>query len=154
MPVTGGIVAGTGDLDSVLSSAMQGEAQPWGEFATPFEALDGEARIRSIVDRFYDIIDADAPGLRAMLPTNDSVSRDKLHAYLVEWSGGPALYTPDRGHPKMRMRHLPFEIGATEVDEWLRCFNQSLDENDVTGPIREFLDARIGALAVHMQNKP
>lgn len=127
---------------------------PWGQAGTPFEALGGEERIRAIVDRFYDIIDADAPTVRAMLPRDDSQSRDRLYAYLVEWSGGPALYTPERGHPRMRMRHLPFPIGGTEVDDWLRCFNRSLDENDVDGPVREFLDERIGNLALHMQNQP
>lgn len=126
----------------------------WGAFATPFDALGGEAKIRSIVDRFYDLVDADAPVLRAMLPRDDSVSREKLSAYLVEWTGGPELYTPERGHPRMRMRHAPFEIGPDEVETWLRCFAQSLDDNQVEGEIRDFLDTRITALAHHMQNQP
>ncbi|MDK1010269.1 MAG: group II truncated hemoglobin [Actinomycetota bacterium] len=127
---------------------------PWGPFDTPFEAVGGEGKLRSIVDRFYDIIDAEASTLRAMLPKDDSASRDKLYWYLVEWSGGPALYSPERGHPAMRMRHLPFEIGADEVDTWLTCFGRALDDNDVTGQVRDFLDERIGALALHMQNQP
>ena len=127
--------------------------KPWGPFDTPFDAVGGEAKIRSIVDRFYDIVDVDAPVLREMLPRDDSVSRDKLFAYLVEWTGGPELYTPDRGHPRMRMRHDPFSIGADEVETWLRCFSQSLDDNGVVGPIREFLDTRVAALAHHMQNQ-
>jgi hemoglobin len=126
---------------------------PWGDEPTPFAALGGEDRIRSIVDRFYDIVDAEAPTLRAMLPANDAVSRDKLYAYLVEWTGGPALYTPTRGHPRMRMRHLPFPIGEDEVATWLACMNRALDDNDVDGPVREFLDDRITALAHHMRNR-
>ncbi|MDK1017873.1 MAG: group II truncated hemoglobin [Actinomycetota bacterium] len=133
---------------------MEGSAPPWGPYETPFEALGGEDRIRSIVDRFYDIIDSDAPTLRSLLPRDDSVSRDKLSAYLVEWSGGPALYTPERGHPKLRMRHLPFAIGADEVEVWLACFGEALDDNDVDGPVREFLDERITTLAHQMQNQP
>ena len=125
----------------------------WGSFDTPFDALGGEEKVRSIVDRFYDIVDSDAPVLRAMLPKDDSVSRDKLFAYLVEWTGGPELYTPERGHPRMRMRHAPFEIGPDEIETWLRCFAQSLDDNNVQGPIREFLDTRVTALARHMQNQ-
>lgn len=88
-----------------------------------------------------------------MLPRDDSGSRDKLYAYLVEWTGGPELYTPQRGHPRMKMRHEPFEIGAREVETWLRCFGQSLDANEISGEVREFLDERIGALAHHMQNQ-
>lgn len=133
---------------------MEHDPKPWGPFGTPFEAVGGEKKIRSIVDRFYDIIEADAPSLRAMLPRDDSVSRDKLYAYLVEWTGGPALYTPGRGRPAMRMRHQPFGIGADEVETWLACFGRALDDNDVTGKAREFLNDRITALAHHMQNQP
>jgi hemoglobin len=131
---------------------MAPATHPWGEYDTPFDALGGEARIRSLVDRFYDIIEADAPTLRAMLPRDDSVSRDKLHAYLVEWTGGPARYTPTRGHPRMRMRHLPFSIGEDEVVTWLACMSRALDDSDVTGPVRNFLDDRFAALAHHMRN--
>ncbi len=129
------------------------DVNPWGPRPTPFDALGGERKVRSIVDRFYDIVDADAPVLRAMLPRDDRVSRDKLYAYLVEWTGGPELYTPERGHPRMRMRHAPFAIGPDEVETWLRCFSQSLDENAVEGEIRDFLNTRITALAHHMQNE-
>jgi hemoglobin len=126
---------------------------PWGDHDTPFDALGGEARIRSLVDRFYDIVDADAPTLRAMLPKDDSVSRDKLHAYLVEWTGGPARYSPTRGHPRMRMRHLPFPIGEDEVVTWLACMSTALDDTGVVGPVRDFLDDRFSALAHHMRNR-
>jgi hemoglobin len=129
-----------------------GDQHPWGREPTPYDALGGDLVIRSIVDRFYDIIDDDAPTLRAMLPKDDSVSRDKLHAYLVEWTGGPALYTPTRGHPRMRMRHLPFPIGEDEVVTWLACMSRALDDTAVTGPVRVFLDDRLHALAHHMRN--
>jgi hemoglobin len=132
---------------------MSQPMQPWGAHPTPFEALGGEERIRAVVDRFYDIIDEDAPTLRAMLPSDDSVSRDKLDAYLVEWTGGPARYSPTRGHPRMRARHLPFAIGEAEVATWLACMGRALDDNGVTGPVRDFLDERLTALAHHMRNQ-
>ena len=131
---------------------MQQPEHTWGDEPTPYDALGGEAKIRSVVERFYDLIDADAPTLRAMLPKDDSVSRQKLFMYLVEWTGGPELYTPERGHPMMRKRHLPFAIGHDEVETWLACMGQSLDENLVEGPVRAFLDEKITALAWHMRN--
>lgn len=137
---------------AVYACTVTESQHSWGEERTPFDALGGEDRIRSIVDRFYDIVDADAPTLRAMLPVDDSVSRDKLHAYLVEWTGGPELYTPQRGHPMMRRRHLPFPIGANEVETWLACMGRALDDVNVTGRIRVFLDEKLTALAWHMQN--
>ena len=132
---------------------MNEAENPWGPHVTPFDALGGQDRIRFIVDRFYDIVDVDAPNLRAMLPADDAVSRQKLHEYLVEWTGGPALYSSHRGHPRMRMRHMPFVIGEHEVQEWLTCFGRSLDDNEVTGAVREFLDAKVTALGHHMQNR-
>jgi hemoglobin len=126
----------------------------WGDEPTPFLALGGEVPIRSIVDRFYDIVDAEAPVLRALLPANDARSRQKLFEYLVEWTGGPDLYSSHRGHPRMRMRHMPFAIGGAEVETWLECMGRALDDNDVDGPIRSFLDERFNALAHHMQNQP
>ena len=132
---------------------MSDAVNPWGPAATPFEALGGEEKVRGVVERFYDIIDADAPVLRAMLPTDDSVSRNKLYEYLVEWTGGPELYSPHRGHPRMRMRHAPFEIGEEEVKTWLVCMAQALDDSSVEGPVREFLDDRLTSLAHHMRNK-
>ena len=132
---------------------MSAETHPWGPQPTPYDALGGEDRIRSIVDDFYDIIDDEAPTLRAMLPTDDSVSRDKLTAYLTEWTGGPQRYTPERGHPRMRARHLPFAIGPDEVDQWLACMAKALDMNDVDGDVRTFLDERITSLAHHMRNE-
>ena len=131
---------------------MTKTVHPWGSFDTPYLALGGEERIRSIVEDFYDIIDRDAPVLRAMLPANDSVSRQKLFEYLVEWTGGEDLYSSNRGHPRLRMRHIPFAIGEDEVDTWLACMSKCLDANGVEGDIRSFLDDRLSALAHHMRN--
>lgn len=132
---------------------MTEASNPWGPFDTPYEAIGGQDKIRSIVDRFYDIIEADAPNVRSLLPRDDSTSRDRLYAYLVEWSGGPALYTPERGDPRMKMRHNPFAIGGAEVESWLICFGRALDDNGIEGDIRSFLDERFTALAHHMQNQ-
>ncbi len=132
---------------------MSDVINPWGSAATPFDALGGEEKIRGVVESFYDIIDADAPVLRAMLPADDSVSRQKLYEYLVEWTGGPDLYSSHRGHPRLRMRHIPFVIGEEEVDTWLVCMERALDEAHVEGDVRAFLDERITGLAHHMRNQ-
>ena len=142
------------DRRSDYRGPMSETEHPWGNEDTPFIELGGEEAIRGIVERFYDIVDADAPTLRAMLPANDTVSRQKLFEYLVEWTGGDNLYSSHRGHPRMKMRHMPFAIGGDEVTTWLACMKQALDDNEVSGPVRSFLDDRLGALASHMQNQP
>ena len=125
----------------------------WGTADTPYLAVGGDAVLRAVVERFYDLIELDAPAIRAMLPSDDSVSRRKLTDYLIEWTGGPALYSPDRSHPRMRARHLPFAIGSEEVEQWLACMAKALDGEDVSGDVRQFLDERLTALAHHMRNK-
>ena len=56
-------------------------AHPWGDAATPYEELGGEAVVRKLVDRFYDRIRDDSPSLRAMHPADDSNSRRNLFEY-------------------------------------------------------------------------
>lgn len=130
-----------------------GAGRPWGEAATPYEAIGGDAAVRRLCHAFYDRIDATAPTLRAMLPRNDAGSRQKLYEFLSGWMGGPALYVAKRGHPRLRMRHSPFAIGEAEVEEWLRCMGEALDEIGVSGPLRGFLDAQFHQSAHWMRNR-
>ena len=129
------------------------QPNPWGPEATPYEAFGGDDRVRELVERFYDRVDASAPTLRAMLPRDDTLSRQKLYEFLSGWMGGPQLYVNKRGHPRLRMRHLPFPIGNDEVLEWLRCMNEALDELEITGTLRAFLDERLEVSAHWMRNQ-
>ncbi len=126
---------------------------PWGTAASPYEGLGGEEGVRRLAEVFYDRVDGSAPGLRAMLPRDDSGSRQKLFEFLSGWTGGPSLYVEKRGHPKLRMRHFPFAIGIEEVEEWLRCMTEALDEVGVDGELREFLDARFHQSAHWLRNR-
>jgi hemoglobin len=97
---------------------------------TAFERIGGEAGTRTLVDRFYDLMDLE-PGyaaLRALHPTTLEGSRDKLFWFLCGWLGGPAHYTDRFGHPMLRARHLPFSIGIRERDQWLACMGQAMTE--------------------------
>jgi len=127
--------------------------QPWGDGDTPYEAIGGDSVVRELCERFYDRVDDSAPTLRVMLPKDDSVSRVKLYEFLSGWMGGPPLYMEKRGHPRLRMRHMPFAIGEDEVGEWLRCMNEALDEMEVTGRLRTYLDAQFHRSANWMQNQ-
>jgi hemoglobin len=130
-----------------------GAAQPWGDADTPYEALGGDVSVRSLVDAFYDVIEEESPVLRDMLPRNTSGSRQKLYEYMSGWLGGPPLYTSKRGHPRLRMRHMPFAIGRSEADEWMRCMRVAMDRTGVEGPLRDFLDSKLEPLALHMVNR-
>ena len=123
---------------------------------TPYEQLGGEAGIRRLVDRFYDLMDSapEAATVRALHATSLKASREKLFLFLTGWTGGPPVYVQQRGHPRLRMRHFPFSIGVRERDEWLWCMDQSLAEHAMPDALRTHLRERLHALADHMRNRP
>ena len=137
----------------MMPDGPRADPKPWGPAPTPYDALGGDEGVRRLADLFYDRIDDSAPTLRAMLPKNDAVSRQKLYEFLSGWTGGPNLYSERRGHPRLRMRHFPFAIGLDEVEEWLRCMGEALDAAQVAGPLRDFLDARFHQSAHWMRNR-
>ena len=124
---------------------------PWGDAATPYEEL-GESVLRDLVDDFYDRINDSSPALRAMHPSDDSNSRRNLYEFLSGWMGGPNLYAERKGHPRLRMRHLPFSIGEAEAKEWMRCMRGAFDDVGVGEPLRSYLETRLDQQAHHMRN--
>ena len=127
-------------------------AHPWGDADTPYEELGGEDALVRLVDAFYDTMDASSPRLREMHPRDDSTSRRNLFEFLSGWMGGPDLYTERKGHPRLRMRHLPFTIGDTEAAEWMRCMRGAFDEIKLSGPLRAYLDSQLDQTARHVRN--
>jgi hemoglobin len=122
----------------------------------PFDLLGGEAGIRRLVDRFYDLMDTapEAATIRALHARSLKQSREKLFLYLTGWTGGPPVYVERYGHPRLRARHLPFPIASRERDEWLWCMDRALDEHPMPDDIREMLRDKLHALADHMRNVP
>jgi hemoglobin len=90
---------------------------------TLYDLIGGDAIVRDLVDRFYDLMDLepDFAVLRAMHPPSLDGSRDKLYHFLSGWTGGPDLYTSRYGNAFLRARHLPFAIGTSARDQWLLC---------------------------------
>ena len=123
---------------------------------TPYEQLGGEAGIRQLVTRFYDLMDQspEAAHVRALHATSLKASREKLFMFLTGWTGGPQLYVEKHGHPRLRMRHFPFAIASRERDEWLWCMDRALNEHPMPDSVRSMLRARFHDLADHMRNQP
>jgi hemoglobin len=122
----------------------------------PYTLLGGDAAVRALVDRFYDLMDTapEAAHIRALHARSLKVSRDKLYKYFSGWLGGPPLYESEYGHPRLRMRHFPFPIGARERDEWLWCMDRALAEQPMPDALRAMLTEKLHALADHMRNQP
>jgi hemoglobin len=122
--------------------------------STPYEKIGGEKSVQTLVDRFYDLMNDDesVEGIRKMHAKSLRISREKLYLFLSGWLGGPQLYVEKYGHPMLRKRHLPFAIGESERDQWLKCMNIALDEQ-VEEPLRAELKASFFKVADHMINQ-
>lgn len=122
---------------------------------TPYELLGGEAVLRRLVRRFYEIMDSEPSTqlIRHMHPQDLSISEDKLFLFLSGWLGGPSLYVEKYGHPRLRMRHMPFKIGINERDQWLFCMQKALNEIPMEPELRAKLDEAFFNTADFMRNQ-
>jgi hemoglobin len=99
-----------------------------------FKEVGGQPVIDSLVDEFYYIMQTD-PEARDCLATHAGrdiqESARKLKFFLSGWLGGPQLYLEKYGHPRLRMRHNPFLIGAEEGRQWLYCMKKALERSSI-----------------------
>ena len=122
---------------------------------SPYDLLGGEAPLRKLVDRFYDLLD-EVPEfyvVRKLHPADLTGSREKLFMFLSGWLGGPQLYVQKHGHPMLRARHLPFSIGTAERDGWIACMKQAMEETGVDEGMREWLLNSLLGTADWMRNR-
>ena len=110
---------------------------------TIYEHVGGDPAFRRLVDAFYAGI-AHEPLLRPMYPQELAASREHLFLFLTQYFGAPPRYNALRGHPRLRMRHMPFKIGLAERDAWLRHMLAALDAaefpDDVKPAMREYFE--------------
>ena len=120
-----------------------------------FERIGGSATIDALVDRFYERMDTlpEAKIIRAMHAGDLGLITDVLKRYLTEWTGGPKLYSPEKGHPRLRQRHFGFAIGDAERDAWMLCMRGAMDETIADPAARQELDKAISGLADWMRNR-
>ena len=123
--------------------------------ATPFDWIGGEPAVQALVERFYDLMDLE-PQYAAVRATHGSTlddARQKLFWFLCGWLGGPDHYIERFGHPRLRMRHLPFAIGIRERDEWVLCMDQAMRETGVYDALRQRLNQSFFQTADFMRNR-
>jgi hemoglobin len=122
---------------------------------TPYAWIGGEEKIRALVDRFYDLMDLepDYAVLRSAHGSELTQARQRLFWFLCGWMGGPQHYTERFGHPRLRMRHMPFSIGLAERDQWLACMDQAMQETGVDDALRRRLNSSFFQTADWMRNR-
>ncbi len=119
-------------------------------------AADGTAKIRMLVETFYDIMDTDptAAHIRALHPADLTSSREKLFMFLTGWAGGPQLYIEHYGHPRLRQRHMSFSVGESERDQWMYCMIKAMQTLSLDETLMQKLAEQLYGVADFMRNKP
>ncbi|MFA5952155.1 MAG: group II truncated hemoglobin [Hyphomicrobium sp.] len=120
-----------------------------------FERIGGAVVIDRLVEAFYARMDTlpEATTIRAMHATDLGPTKNVLKRYLTEWTGGPKLYSVEKGHPRLRQRHMGFPIGEAERDAWLLCMRGALEVSIADDSAREEIYATLAKLADWMRNK-
>jgi hemoglobin len=121
---------------------------------TLYEAIGGEATFRRLVDTFYAGVAGD-PVLRALYPEDDlGPAAERLRMFLIQYWGGPSTYSEQRGHPRLRMRHMPFAINSAARDAWLRHMRAALDSLDLAPQYGAALWDYLTRAAESLRNAP
>ncbi len=133
--------------------------EPGSDKRTFYELLGGEEggteNVRLLVETFYDIMDSEpkAADIRAMHPDDLTGSREKFFMFLTGWTGGPQLYIERYGHPRLRMRHMPFAIDESARDQWMSCMIQAMHQLKYDDELMTRLAEQLYGVADFMRNK-
>ncbi len=122
--------------------------------ASFYEAVGGEETFRLLVHRFYAGVAQD-PVLMAVYPPEDLAgAEERLRMFLVQYWGGPRTYSDLRGHPRLRMRHVPFRIRSLERDAWLSRMRDAVESIDLPAEAETVLWDYLVMAAHSMVNAP
>ena len=124
------------------------------EAVTVFEAVGGRPFFDALVERFYEGVEAD-PVLRPMYPQDLTDSKAHLAGFFAQyWGGGSAQYSDERGHPRLRMRHVPFVIDRAAGEAWLGHMTVALDGAGLPEEIHAAMLQHVTTAANHLVNAP
>lgn len=118
---------------------------------TVFELVGGEAAFHALVADFYAAVERD-PLLRPQYPADLEPGKRHLALFLAQYFGGGAIYSQDRGHPRLRMRHAPFAITPQVASRWAQLMAEAVDKQRwPAAASREVLEY-VARAAPHMIN--
>lgn len=122
--------------------------------ASVYAAIGGEETFTRLVEAFYAGVAAD-PVLRPIYPEEDlGPAADRLRLFLIQYWGGPTTYSQQRGHPRLRMRHVPFAVNAAARDAWLANMRRALDSVQLEPAYDELLWRYFATAADSLRNVP
>jgi hemoglobin len=106
-----------------------------------------------LVDEFYAGVEQNTT-LRPLYPADLSLPKEHLALFLIQRTGGPQTYSENRGHPRMRARHMPFKIATKERDAWIEVMTAALNAVPEFSPHREVLLEFFEGFATFLINSP
>lgn len=113
----------------------------------------GQEGFERLVAAFYRQIPGDDV-LGPMYPTHDLAGAEqRLRDFLIFRFGGPPTYIEQRGHPQLRMRHMPFAIGQVARDRWLQLMQRALDDAQFPAEVRRILDSFFESTTTFLKNR-
>jgi hemoglobin len=118
-----------------------------------YDRVGGQPFFDALVDRFYVGVEQDER-LRSLYPADLGPPRRHLALFLAQYWGGPKTYSEERGHPRLRMRHVRFPIGQRERDAWLEHMAAAVDASHASESDRAALLDYFAAAATSMINQP
>ena len=116
-------------------------------------AAIGEDGFARLVRGFYRQV-PDDPVLGPMYPGEDMAGAEqRLRDFLVGRFGGPPRYVEERGHPRLRMRHMPFVIDGAARNQWVTLMDRALDEAALPPEATTVLRAFFHSTATFLRNR-
>ena len=118
---------------------------------TPWESLGGDAVFQPLLKDFYARINRSP--IAKLFPPDLDATQQKQFAFQSEFWGGPARYSPWRGHPRLRARHMPFPIDQSAADTWMACMAEAVAHSAMPSEHRENFLERMRLTAQAMINR-
>ena len=118
-----------------------------------YDRVGGMEFFVRLVDEFYTGVVADEV-LWPLYPDQNDLAgaKHRLTLFLAQYWGGPTTYMEERGHPKLRMRHMPFHVGPLERDRWLVHMVAAIEAVTEDAGVRAELTNYFVPAAEHLRN--
>jgi hemoglobin len=114
--------------------------------------VGGKATFRKLANKFYEGIATDDV-LKPMYPEDDlGPAAERLQLFLEQYWGGPTTYQEQRGHPRLRMRHMPYKINPDARERWLKHMRAAVESLELAPLLEAELWAYLDRAATAMLN--
>lgn len=121
--------------------------------ALVYKKIGSDEPFFALVERFYEGVEKDAV-LRPIYPEDLGPGKEALALFLIQRTGGRQTYSEERGHPRMRGRHMPFKIGQKERDAWMHNMTNALDAVPEFAPVKDVMFEFFDNFATFIINQP